>query len=1383
MSISLNNLSSQILSLQSSISTSSGSSSSTSNNIVNLSDVSNQFWSTTQDNYSIILATPTTTSTAITNKTVMESILSSNLSISQFNTNYILDNKYQFIFKNIVNVVASDWHTVFLESSGKVLACGKNDGTNGWTGHITTNGATYIPQYVLGTSGVGSQLQNITNITCSTYHTVFLESSGKVLACGNNNGIVGWTGHRTNAGATYYPQYVLGTSGSGSQLQNITNIACSDWHTVFLESSGNVIACGYNGTSDGITGHRTNSGATLIPQYVLGTSGTSSLLQNITKINCNPSLTIFLENSGKVLACGRNDGTSGWTGHSTTTGLTYIPQYVLGTSGAGSQLQNITNITTSYSTTVFLENSGKVLACGLNNGTNGGCTGHRTTNGATYIPQYVLGTSGTSSQLQNITNITCSDYHIVFLESSGKVLACGWNNGIAGNTGHRTNAGATYIPQYVLGTSGTSSQLQNITNINCSGYHTIYFENTGKVLACGNNSNNGTTGHRTNSGFTYIPQYVLGTSGAGSQLQNITNIITESINGNATYFLESSGNVLTCGLNNGTNGWTGNRTTNGVTYIPQYAIINNNSVISNININKSFVNLSLLYLNITNVVCSLWHTVFLESSGKVLTCGINGGYYGWTGHITTAGAAYYPQYVLGTPGVGSQLQNITNIFCSKNHTVFLESSGKVLACGKNNGIVGWTGHRVDIGETYIPQYVLGTSGAGSQLQNITKISCNEFNTTFLESSGKVLACGYNNGSAGWTGHRTTIGETYIPRYVLGTSGAGSQLQNITNINGNNENLTVFLESSGKVLACGKNDGFSGWTGHRTNAGATYVPQYVLGTSGTSSLLQSITNITCSTYITVFLENSGKVLACGYNNGAYTTGFTGHRTNTGTTYIPQYVLGTSGAGSQLQNITNVVCSDYNTIYLENSGKVLSCGLNDSIYIGITGNKTNYGPTYYPQYVLGTSGTSSQLQNITNIYCQSELILFLENTGKVLACGYNNGAGFTGNKTTASLTFYPQYVLGTSGTSSLLQNITNITCSAYHTVFIENQYNSRILSVGYNNGTYGGWTGHITTSGLTYIPQYAIQPQTPNNVTSNIVSTISINSITEGPDCYYAIVGSSCNVIANINNNYGKLGIQNVNSSNLNINSYIYPNDFYNNYVVNFTGSGLLSGVYEIACGMYHTVFLLYNQKAYSCGNNGFGQLGVGSLYTLTSVGKPVPMKPTVDGTNILTVACGLYHTMLLDTFGNTWGCGLNTNGQLGIGNNNNYETPTIVSPGILSGITDVQCGEYFSVFQKGSTAVYASGLNSSGQLSVGDNIDKNVPTQVVGVNNVGYLTNVKNIYCGRNETLYTLTTDTNIYLSGSYNNFLTNYPVLAGVFSNIKAIYCNKFSDDVYVKRF
>jgi alpha-tubulin suppressor-like RCC1 family protein len=171
-------------------------------------------------------------------------------------------------------------------------------------------------------------------------------------------------------------------------------------------------------------------------------------------------------------------------------------------------------------------------------------------------------------------------------------------------------------------------------------------------------------------------------------------------------------------------------------------------------------------------------------------------------------------------------------------------------------------------------------------------------------------------------------------------------------------------------------------------------------------------------------------------------------------------------------------------------------------------------------------------------------------------------------------------------------------------------------------------------------------------------------------------------------------------------------------------------------------------------------------------------PVIAPTNTNKVACGLYHTCLIDTSGNVWTCGLNNYGQLGLGNTTNTATPTQVSSYSMS---DVQCGEYHSVFETTTGTVYAAGLNNVGQLGVGDNSIKTTPTQVYGVNGVGLLTNVKNIYCGRNDTFYTLTTNNNVYMSGSYKSTTANYPVIVASFKIINRIYCNKFSDEVYVK--
>ncbi|MEM0173169.1 MAG: hypothetical protein QXI16_01525, partial [Sulfolobaceae archaeon] len=82
------------------------------------------------------------------------------------------------------------------------------------------------------------------------------------------------------------------------------------------------------------------------------------------------------------------------------------------------------------------------------------------------------------------------------------------------------------------------------------------------------------------------------------------------------------------------------------------------------------------------------------------------------------------------------------------------------------------------------------------------------------------------------------------------------------------------------------------------------------------------------------------------------------------------------------------------------------------------------------------------------------------------------------------------------------------------------------------------------------------------------------------------------------------------------------------------------------------FLLNDGTVKACGNNSYGQLGIGNTTSQTS---PV----TVPISNVKQIACGYYYTLFLLNDGTVKACGDNGSGQLGIGNTSNQVSPVTV----------------------------------------------------------------------------------------------------------------------------
>jgi alpha-tubulin suppressor-like RCC1 family protein len=167
---------------------------------------------------------------------------------------------------------------------------------------------------------------------------------------------------------------------------------------------------------------------------------------------------------------------------------------------------------------------------------------------------------------------------------------------------------------------------------------------------------------------------------------------------------------------------------------------------------------------------------------------------------------------------------------------------------------------------------------------------------------------------------------------------------------------------------------------------------------------------------------------------------------------------------------------------------------------------------------------------------------------------------------------------------------------------------------------------------------------------------------------------------------------------------------------------LTGVIQVVSGRYHTLALKSDGTIWGWGLNNFGQLGDG-----TDDDRATPA--LVAGlSNVVAIAAGLDHNLALKSDGTVWSWGQNYNGQIGDDTAANVRLAPVQVHN-LSGVTTIACGGYHSFALKSDGTLWAWGWNVEGQLGTGSNAQRNVPTRVVGPNNVGYLTDVAAIAGG------------------------------------------------------
>lgn len=284
------------------------------------------------------------------------------------------------LIPNLTNVKQVDCglkHSLFLMDDGTVMACGYNAyGQLGMGNTEDLSVPTLIPN-----------LNNVKQINCGTYHSIFLLNDGTVKVCGYNYyGQLGRTGVAnltiptlmdgvTNVkqvagqystmclledgtvkvcGMNTYGQLGNGDSGVNvfsptllSDLSDVSKIACSRYHSIFLLNDGTIKTCGANSYGQLGIGGTAEKNLTLTP---------ISNLTNIKDIACGTDFTMFLLSDGTVKACGRNG--NGQLGTANTENL-LVPTLISG-------LSSVKQIACGDTHSLFLLNNSTVKSCGYN---------------------------------------------------------------------------------------------------------------------------------------------------------------------------------------------------------------------------------------------------------------------------------------------------------------------------------------------------------------------------------------------------------------------------------------------------------------------------------------------------------------------------------------------------------------------------------------------------------------------------------------------------------------------------------------------------------------------------------------------------------------------------------------------------------------------------------------------------------------------------------------------------------------------------------------------------------------------------------------------------------------------------------------------------------
>jgi len=349
---------------------------------------------------------------------------------------------------------------------------------------------------------------------------------------------------------------------------------------------------------------------------------------------------------------------------------------------------------------------------------------------------------------------------------------------------------------------------------------------------------------------------------------------------------------------------------------------------------------------------------------------------------------------------------------------------------------------------------------------------------------------------------------------------------------------------------------------------------------------------------LFIMSNNTIYGCGDDGG----GALG-------TEIGNFV--TNSSLVQLKSVTgktpvSVTSGDQNTIVLMSDGTIFGCGRNLE---GQYGNGTNTGVATIVQM------TSIAGKTPVSISSGGFFTIVLMSDGTIYGTGAN-GSGQLGNGNTTNR--------NTLGVMNLPGGKTPVAISA------GTDHSLVLMSDGTIYGTGANSSGQLgrgnTTSSNTLVLMTNSTGKTPS-----VIYAASANSfvlMTDG-----TIFGTGAN-------GSGQLGRGNTTSSNTLV------------QMTNNTGKTPI----DLYCGLNFEVVLMSDRTIFGVGINNYGQLGIGNT---TNQSNLIQMTNNTGKTPI-SILAGKEHNMVLMSDGTVYGCGYNSNGQLGNGTTTNRSTLTLMN---------------------------------------------------------------------------------------------------------------------------
>jgi hypothetical protein len=147
--------------------------------------------------------------------------------------------------------------------------------------------------------------------------------------------------------------------------------------------------------------------------------------------------------------------------------------------------------------------------------------------------------------------------------------------------------------------------------------------------------------------------------------------------------------------------------------------------------------------------------------------------------------------------------------------------------------------------------------------------------------------------------------------------------------------------------------------------------------------------------------------------------------------------------------------------------------------------------------------------------------------------------------------------------------------------------------------------------------------------------------------------------------------------------------------------------QIFAGLYHTCAVLDDGTVKCWGSGGNGQLGIGTNTVTRTPSAPLDLGA---GRTAMQISAGWLHTCAVLDDGTVKCWGYNAYGQLGIGSTTNTNTPSgPIDFGVGRSAMQISAGPYHTCAVLDDGTVKCWGYNGNGQLGIGNNTNTNSPS--------------------------------------------------------------------------